>query len=432
MPRASNITAMRTRFVLFAVLVMTLVAGSHAAAQGDREVIVVVDIEGPADQVLLDFVTSTIAETEAQLFVLRVDSPGISSGDPGAMYESITQSPIPVAVWVGPRPAVAHGGMGQLLGIADFAGAAPGVEVGYLLPGVVGAPSSVGYVVRPSGDWSQGLADSVVALDDPVPGLVPELTPTIGQFIASLDGRTARGVTLETARTIVDEDGSESVVASVSVQFVKPDLWDRFLRLGSRPEAAFFFLLVGLAAVAFEFYAAGVGVTAAVGVLSLFIAGYGLATLPMNWLAVAGALLGMLLLTIDFQRNRLGLVSGAGVVLLFVAGMTFTTAAPQYSPRWWAVLLTVVGIAAFYAVALTTIARSRFSTRTLGRERLIGKRGIAETGFDPEGVVVVEGARWRARSHRAAGIRSGDEVEVMEVSGITLEIAPVATQGVRE
>jgi len=218
----------------------------------------------------------------------------------------------------------------------------------------------------------------------------------------------------------------------VNVQFVKPDLWDRFLRLGSRPEATFFFLLIGLAAAVFEFYAAGVGITAGVAVLSLFVAGYGLATLPMNWLAFAVTLVGMLLLTVDFQRNRLGLLSGVGSALLLGGGLTFTTAAPQYSPRWWAVLLTVIGIGAFYAVALTTIARARFSTRTLGRERLIGKQGVAESDFDPEGIVIVEGARWRARSHRAAGIRAGDPVEVTEVVGITLEIDPAVTQGVRE
>jgi membrane-bound serine protease (ClpP class) len=423
---------MRFRFSLFVIVLLLFGGAAPAFGQSDSTTVVVVDIEGPGDQVLLDFIERTVEETEAQVFVLRIDSPGISSGDPGEMYRAINASSTPIALWVGPDPAVAFGGMGQLLGIADFTGAAPGVDVGYLKPMVVGDDSSVGYLVRPSGDWPLDLDDSVIGIDDPIPGFIDELQPTIGQFIASLDGKEARGVTLETATTIVNDDGTESLVSSVSVQFVKPDLWDRFLRLGSRPEATFFFLLVGLAAAVFEFYAAGVGITAGVAVLSLFVAGYGLATLPMNWLAFVVTLAGMLLLTVDFQRSRLGLLSGVGTVLLFGGGLTFTTAAPQYSPRWWAVLLTVIGIGAFYAVALTTIARARFSTRTLGRERLIGKQGVAESDFDPEGVVVVEGARWRARSHRAAGIRAGDPVEVTEVVGITLEISPAVTQGVRE
>lgn len=202
------------------------------------------------------------------------------------------------------------------------------------------------------------------------------------------------------------------------------DCSPRFLRLGSRPEAAFFFLLAGIAIATFEFYAAGVGVAAAVGVLSLFLAGYGWATLPMNWVGVAIALLGLLLYTWDFQRNQLGLRSIGGTVALLVGGFFYTSAAPQYNPAWWAVIITVIGIALFYGFALTTVVRSRFSTLTIGREYLVGKLGIAETDFDPEGVVVVDGARWRARSHRAAGLGPGDDIQVFEVNGILLEVGP--------
>ena len=75
-------------------------------------------------------------------------------------------------------------------------------------------------------------------------------------------------------------------------------------------------------------------------------------------------------------------------------------------------------------VALTTVARSRFSTRTIGRGHLVGRRGVAKTGFDPTGIVEVDGAAWRARTHRAAGLGAGDPVEVLAVSGIVLEVGP--------
>ncbi|MGD2051845.1 MAG: NfeD family protein, partial [Acidimicrobiia bacterium] len=78
----------------------------------------------------------------------------------------------------------------------------------------------------------------------------------------------------------------------------------------------------------------------------------------------------------------------------------------------------------FFMFAITTVIRSRFSTPTIGREHLIGRVGRAETTFDPEGVVVLQGARWRARSRRAAGIREGEEVVVLGVSGIVLEVGP--------
>ena len=77
--------------------------------------------------------------------------------------------------------------------------------------------------------------------------------------------------------------------------------------------------------------------------------------------------------------------------------------------------------------AATTIVRSRFGTPTIGREHLVGATGIADSSLDPDGVVVIEGAKWRARAHRAAGVSSGEEIEVLSVEGITLQVAPKET-----
>jgi membrane-bound serine protease (ClpP class) len=271
--------------------------------------------------------------------------------------------------------------------------------------------------------------DGAVEVTGPVTGLVDEVVPTIGQFIASLDERpleTASGtVQVDTAETITAEDGSPVLVPNAEVRFLKPGLFTRTLRLSMRPEATFFFVVAGLALVVFELYAAGVGITATVAALALFIGGFGIASLPRSWPALAATVLGIVLYTIDFQNARITWRGLLGTGALLYGGFFLTDAAPQFTPRWWAVLLVLVGLVAFYLVALTTVARSRFSTITIGREHLIGRIGVAETGFDPTGVVVVDGARWRARSHRAAGLAEGDRVEVTSVAGIMLEVGPV-------
>lgn len=384
--------------------------------------VVVADVRGPLDQRALNFLTEAVATPDAQLVIIQLNNAGISSGDPAELYAAVASSVTPIAAWVGPAGAVAYGGAGQLLLAADVTGAAPGTRVGYLEPVVIGA-ELLG-VLEPLRDPAGLDAVDVAVTESEFPSLIDDAVPTIGQFIASLDERMIGGVTLETAREIAAEDGSTIIVPSVEVRFVKPGLWDRFLRLASRPEAAFFFLLAGIAVATFEFYAAGAGVAAAVAALSLFLAGYGWATLPMNWWAVALAILGLLLYTWDFQQNRLGWGSVAGTVALLVGGFSYSAAGPQYTPAWWGVVITVIGIALFYGFALTTVVRSRFSTLTIGREYLVGKLGTAETDFDPEGVVVVDGARWRARSHRAAGLGPGDPIQVMEVNGILLEVGP--------
>ena len=76
-------------------------------------------------------------------------------------------------------------------------------------------------------------------------------------------------------------------------------------------------------------------------------------------------------------------------------------------------------------IAMPVVARSRFSTGTIGRDHLIGRPGAAVTLLDPEGVVEVDGARWRARAHREAGLTPGDAVVVTAIHGLELEVDPV-------
>ena len=296
-------------------------------------------------------------------------------------------------------------------------GAAPGARIGYLPQ----TATNRAELSRLNG--ADVVVDDTTSLE-----AVSIVQPTIGQFIAALDGMdiaTKLGnVTLETATEAKLDDGTPVTVSSVEIRFLKPTLLTRFLRLGTRPDAAFFFLLAGLAAAAFEFYAAGAGVAAAVAALALFLAGYGFATLPMNWWAIVMAVLGLGLYTWDFQRHELGIRSIVGTVLMIWGGLAFVGGPSQIRTNWWAVLLTVAGIMLFYLFAMTTIVRSRFGTPTIGREHLVGSRGVAETPLEPDGVVVIDGARWRARAHRAATIDPGSPIEVLAVEGITLQVAP--------
>lgn len=419
-------------------------AGPVLAQPSGDEPVVVIDVRNPMDQRLMDFVVDTLAGTDAHLFVLQVDSPGIASGQPDALYRAITEASAPVVAWVGGRPAVAFGGAAGLLNLADIGAAAPGTEIGYLEPTVAGSAEVV-VPYRPSHDPEgedslDELRSTSLVIDEPVAGYVDVVVPTIGQLITGLDGTVViRGtgddaVTFEisTATEQTTPDGVVAVSPSRDTLFVKPSLWDRFLRLAARPEAAFFFLVVAIAAATFEFYAVGPGITAGIAAVAFLLAGYGIAVLPVVWPAVAATVVGLLLYTWDFQRGRIGWRSISGTALLVLGGLLYTDARPQFAPTWWIVLIVVAGIALFYSVALTTIVRSRFSTTTIGRDQLIGRSGVADDDLEPEGVVVVDGARWRARSHREAGIGSGDPVVVEGIDGIVLMVAPGASSEARE
>ena len=71
------------------------------------------------------------------------------------------------------------------------------------------------------------------------------------------------------------------------------------------------------------------------------------------------------------------------------------------------------------------MVRTRFSTPTIGREWMIGEVGTAVGAVDPDGVVMVRDAPWRARTNRATPIDAGAPVRVASIEGLLLEVEPL-------
>lgn len=423
---------------LLALGMLGVLFGAAASAQDGEELepIVVIEVGDPIDQRLIDYIVANLESEPAHAFILKINSPGASSGDVAELFQAVVDAPAPVIAWIGPFPAVAYGGAAFLANHADVRSAAPGAGVGYLDPTVqrgAAAPPSV--VPGADPDLFAATVESLqssnveVAEGTEIYGFVDRVDPALGQLIVSIDGivitRGEEAFELDTATVeVVDEE--EVVVQARPVKFVKTGLLDRFLRLGSRPETAFLFLLFGLAFAVFEFYAAGSGLMAFVASLSFILGGYGLATLPIWWPAVAIMVIGVAILVWGFVLNRTDWRAVLGTILLLVSGFTFTTTRPAYPPVAWMVVLAVAGSVLFIWYSMTAVVRGRFATPTVGREELLGKRCLVVDTLDPVGVVVVEGARWQAMADRGVEILAGAPGEIVGITGLLLEIDPVS------
>jgi len=85
----------------------------------------------------------------------------------------------------------------------------------------------------------------------------------------------------------------------------------------------------------------------------------------------------------------------------------------------------VIGLTVlFFVWGMTAAVRARFSTPTVGREGMVGRLGTAEVPIDPDGIAMIDGARWRARTNRATPLAAGDPVRVVEIDGLVLEVEP--------
>lgn len=404
-----------------AVLSLTLILlalAAPAGARSDEAVVEFVELSGILDERVLQFAIDAIEDAadrgDTEAVVLMIDSEGVvgSLETLEELRRLVVSPPLPVITWIGPAPAKAYGGAALIAFSADARLAAPGSEVGLMRPTIAGGESFEGH-----------LLDEVVDVADEPSLEVSQMTAAPRQVVQLLDGRTVRYAGGEAVlSTLVEVEGGETISTVVR----SPGWWDGFLRLASTPEAAFFLLVAALTVAAFEFYAIGPGIAAGVAAVCLFLAGYGIAVLPVRWWAVGLTLGSVWLLAVAYQRGSVLGLNLIGLVGLTVAGFSFTDAAPQFSPGIPGVLLTIGSAAFFFLLAMPTVARSRFSTQTIGRDHLIGRIGRAVSDLGPDGVVEIDGARWRATSHRESGISRDDPVVVTAVEGWFLEVEPSA------
>jgi membrane-bound ClpP family serine protease len=382
--------------------VLALSACAEATGGG----IDVIDVSGPLDASALDFISDSIesgADIGQELAVVQLNSRAVLDGDAFDRLAALVESPpLPVAVWVGPAPAIVYGAAATLPDLASQAAIAPLSEIGRFEPAILGEEDE--------------RSDEVVEADET--GL--DLQPTLRQYLQDLDGAIFETANGSVEVSTIQEFGDG--VTTKTPTFRKPGLATRFFRLAVTPEAAFFFLVIGLTIAVFEFYALGPGVAAGVAAVSLVLGGWGLVTLPTNWWALAIILAAFVLLVAAYQLGGLFGLTVLGAVILQLGGMFLIDGGGQIDPRWYFVLPSVLGVLFFFILAMPTVQRARLSTETIGRDSLIGETGVALVDFDPDGMVEVRGARWKGTAHREAGIAKGDPVEVTGVDGMFLEV----------
>ena len=252
--------------------------------------------------------------------------------------------------------------------------------------------------------------------------------PTIGELIVQLDGKkvtTAAGeLTLSTAK-VIGTGKDRRRQPNQEVVFNRLGLGDSLLHRLISPSIAYFLIVVGLALIVFEFYTASIGLAGLVGALCLIGAFVGFSHLPGPLVGARTPLrldvrvrhrrAGRRTRRLDDHRHRL---PGHRIVV------PLRRRRRSCGPSWWVFLVVIGGTLLFMLGGMTAMIRSRFSTPTVGREGMIGEEGVAEVAVDPDGVVLIRGARWRARTNRATPIQAGEPVKVASVEGLVLEVEP--------
>ncbi|MEJ7765651.1 MAG: NfeD family protein [Acidimicrobiales bacterium] len=389
-------------------------AAAHAGHGPVRPAIDIVQVGGILDPVNVELLRRSIREApgrDTTTVVIQLDSS--ASSVPIAKIDALgllmSQSEVPVAVWVGPTgTGRALGPAFSLVAAADVAGMAERTIVGR-------SPEPV------FDGTAAPLANRTVGPEEALrSGIVEIVAPTLSDFIGQLDGREVKGRMLSTA-------GSKSPFVlrnDLDIRFRNPGLVDRTLHGLGSPSATYFFVVAGLLLLLFEFFSAGIGIAAATGAVCLALSAYGIGTLDTRPVGLGLVVLATVAFGVDIQAGSPRFWTGAGTVALVLGSLTMFE---DRRPGWLALGLVTVGGLLAVLFGIPSTVRTRFSTPTIGREDLVGASGSATTPIDPEGTVEVRGAPWRARTFPKP-IAAGAAVEVVAIEGLVLEVVPAGTE----
>ena len=375
----------------------------------------------------------------ADVVIFRLDTPGGLDDSMRKIIKDILGAPMPVVVYVSPNGARAASAGLYITESADVAAMAPQTNIGSATPISLGGGNEdevLGRKVRNDAaayvralaeghGRNPDLAEQMVRKATNVPAsvakrrnLVDLIAPDQQSLVRELDGYRVKGPKAQTLHTAGARVESRGIPFKFAV-----------LELLVNPSTVFLLFTLGLVGIGFELFHPGAILPGALGGVSLILALFGLAQLPINAAGLLLILLAFGLFVAEAFITSHGALAVGGVTSLIFGGLLlFDTNSDAYEVSIPIVIFTAALLGSFFAWVIGKAVQARHREVYTGSEELIGATGIVRSALDPVGHVFVKGALWRAHARDDRPLEIGDEIVVEEVHGLTLTVAPMVRE----
>lgn len=442
------------RAALFAAAFMAAAAAASSPLAGEEsakvKLALAIEIDGaigPATARYVQEALASAAERNAEVVILRLDTPGGLFDSTREIISDILSSPVPVVGYVAPSGGHAASAGTYILYATHLAAMAPGTNIGAATPVELGTPSPL----QPGGKGGDQENPTSPPSGDAMTAKVTNDAVAFIRSLAELRGRNAdwaekavrEAATLSASAALdahvidlVAKDTSELLVlvdgkavelaggkrtlatSGLSVETIEPGWFIELLALITDPNIAVILLLIGVYGVVFEMMSPGAVAPGVIGTISLLLGFYALNLLPINYAGLALMLLGIAFLVVEAFNPTFVLGLGGVTAFLLGVGMLLRVEAPGYRMSW-----IMIGSAAALSLGLALLAgsyvwASRKNPPRLGAQAMHGLRAEILDWSENEGHALAEGERWRAQGEGA--FVPGEKVEVTGVKDLTL------------
>ena len=395
---------------------------------------------GPASSNYLKEGMAAAVRQNAQMMLIELDTSGGLSTSMREMIQEITNSTLPVIIYVSPKGARAASAGTYLLYASHVAAMAPGTNLGAATPvsmipvpkitdSNTSTPSALEKkAINDAMAYIKSLAElnerniswaleaveeakSISAEDALRYGVIDLMAENTNELLSKLEGRSVtlsgKSITLRTEGAVIEH--------------FEADWKTRFLSIITNPNIAYILLLIAIYGIFFELMNPGGIFPGVIGVISGVIALYALNMIPFNYAGLLLIILGIAFMVAEVLIAGFGIL-GIGGAIAFAFGSLLLFDAQTLGSGVSIPLIISFSLVSlgFFIFVLRFLLRSRSVKIVTGRDEMVGATAKVLESTKEGYRVRCHGEIWYATSDSVLEI--GQNVRVESLSGLTLHV----------